>query len=149
MAQHDLTRRELLTSGVMGSVAFGGVAEAGSSPAQPDASEERHINETLKSLVTELQRPAHSMLPADMGPIGRLREQMIEFMRGTNKWPDFIDVGYGVWFLLYDWHVRFGVPPAVTRLPDNRYGLTFMFTMVVLRPEQTVGYMSLPYDKER
>jgi hypothetical protein len=74
---------------------------------------------------------------------------MTEFMKGTNKWPDFIDVGPGPWFAMYDWHVRFALQPAVVRLPDNRYGLTFMFTTLVLRPEQTPSYVGLPYDKDR
>lgn len=146
MAQHNLTRRELLASGMMSGVAFGSGDNAG---AEPDAPEEREINQTLKSLVVELQRPEHSMLPGDVGPVGQLRTAMVDFIKATNKWPDFIDVGSSVWFAIYDWHMRFNVPPAVTRLPDNRYGLTFMFTTLVLRTEQMPAYMGLPYDKER
>jgi hypothetical protein len=142
-----LTRRELLTNGVMGG-AVGAWPPGGPAPVA-DAAEEREINTTLKALVAEMQAPEHSMHPGDMHFVNRLREQMIEFMKGTNKWPDFIDVGPAPWFAIYDWHVRFRVQPAVVRLPDNRYGLTFMFTTLVLRPEQTPSYMSLPYDKER
>lgn len=150
MTQQNLTRRELLTGGVVGGATFVGVADAaGVSPQDSDVAQQREINQTLKSLVSEFQRPAHSMLPADMGFVSRLREQMIEFLRATNKWPDFIDVGYTVWFSLYDWHVRFGEAPNVVRLPDNRYALTFMFTSLVLRAEQTPSYIGMPYDKER
>lgn len=143
-----LTRRELLTNGVMGSAAFG-TWPGGDAPPAPDAAEEREINQTLKALVAEIQQPEHSNHPGDVNFVGRLRDQMMDFMRGTNKWPDFIDVGPHPWFAIYDWHVRFGVTPAVVRLPDNRYGLTFMFTTLVLRPEQVPSYISLPYDKER
>lgn len=145
--ERQVTRRELLTGGAIGGATLGGIALP--AQAQIDAPEQRQINDTLKSIVSELQKPTHSLFPADMGPVTRLREHMIEFMRGTNKWPDFIDVGYGIWFAMYDWHVRFTMQPNVTRLPDNRYGLTFMFTTLVLRTEQPSGYMSLPYDKER
>ncbi len=146
MAQHNLTRREVLTSGMMSGVSFGSRDDGGT---EPDAPEEREINETLKSLVSELKQPEHSMLPGDLGAVAHLRGQMIEFMKGANKWPDFIDVGHRAWCALYDWHVRFGVQPVVMRLPDNRYGLTFMFTTLVLRPEQPADYYGLPYDKER
>lgn len=141
-----LTRRELLTNGVMGSTALGGLS-GGEVP--PDAAEERQINQTLKSLVEEARHPKHSMLPGDVAYVGRLRDQMLEFMKGTNKWPDFIDVGAAVWFAVYDWHIRFGLQPTVVRLPENRYGLTFMFTTLVLRPEQTPSYASMPYDRDR
>jgi hypothetical protein len=141
-----LTRRELLTNGVMGSTALGGLS-GGEPPA--DAAEDRQINQTLKSLVEEVRHPKHSMYPGDVAHVGRLREQMLEFMKGTNKWPDFIDVGPNPWFAVYDWHIRFGLQPTVVRLPDNRYGLTFMFTTLVLRPEQTPSYVSMPYDRER
>lgn len=139
-----LSRRELLTSGVMSGAAFGRAEDA-----LPATEDEREINQTLKNLLTEFQRPAHSELPGEMSPVSRLREQMIEFMRGTNKWPDFIDVGYTPWFAIYDWHVRFAVQPTVVRLADGHYGLTFMFTTLVLRQEQTPSYIGLPYDKER
>ncbi len=141
-----LTRRALLTNGVMGSAGFGTLT--GGEPVA-DAAEEREINQTLKSLVAEMEGPKHSLLPGDVNHVARLRDQMMEFMKGTNKWPDFIDVGPGPWFAIYDWHVRFALQPAVVRLPDNRYGLTFMFTTLVLRPEQTPSYIGLPYDKER
>jgi hypothetical protein len=143
-----LTRRELLTNGVMGGAALGGLPGA-DADLQPDAAEERAINQTLKALVGEIQQPEHSMSPGDVPPVTRLREQMLEFMKGTNKWPDYIDVGSSPWFAVYDWHVRFRIQPSVVRLPDNRYGLTFMFTTLVLRPDQTPSYIGLGYDKER
>lgn len=142
-----VTRRELLTNGAMGGWALGLPGPGGEAPA--DAAEEREINQTLKALVTEIQHPKHSMLPGDVNFVSRLREQMLEFIKATNKWPDFIDVGPNPWFAIYDWHVRFGVQPGVVRLPDNRYGLTFMFTTLVLRPEQTPSYVGLGYDKDR
>ena len=142
-----LTRRELLTNGVMGGAILG-AGEAAGEP-EPDAAEERAINQTLKAIVSEMQLPKHSELPGDSAYVNRLREQMLEFMRGTNKWPDFIDVGPNPWFAIYDWHVRFRMQPAVVRLPDNRYGITFMFTTLVLRTEQTPSYIGLGYDKDR
>ncbi len=146
---HSFTRRELLTSGVMGGVSLGDVTQTGARMTDTDAAEQQKIIDALKAITSELQKPAHSLLPADMGQVGRLRQQMAEFLRATNKWPDFMDVGYAVWFVVYDWHVRFNIAPNVVRLPDNRYGLTFMFTTLVLRPEQTPSYIGLPYDKER
>lgn len=144
-----LTRRELLTNGVMSGAAFGALPGGLHDNPVQEAAEEREINRTLKSLLTEIQQPEHSMSPGDVSYVSRLREQMLEFMKGTNKWPDFIDVGPNTWFAIYDWHIRFAIQPAVVRLPENRYGLTFMFTTLVLRTEQTPSYIGLPYDKER
>lgn len=45
-----------------------------------------------------------------------------------------------------DWHVKKRQPINTTRLPEGRYGLVFMFTTVVLRPEQTANFIGWGYD---
>ena len=47
---------------------------------------------------------------------------------------------------VYDWHVRYQQPIEVSRV-DNRTAIRFMFTWLILRPEQADGYVGIPYDR--
>lgn len=137
-----MNRRELLTSSLMGSAALG-------EPAAQRGAENEDVVKELRTLNAEVQATRRSALAGDVSYIGLLRDQMAQFIRSTNKWPDFIDVGLGVWFTVYDWHIRFGQPLNVVRLPEGRYGLTFMFTTVVLRQDQSNTYIGMGYDNQR
>lgn len=75
-----------------------------------------------------------------------IRQQQNVFLKANQKFPDFIDAGYEVWEAVYDWHVRNRQPIVTTRLSDGRHGIVFMFTTVVLRPENTPNFLSLGYD---
>lgn len=55
--------------------------------------------------------------------IERLREQMAQFLRSNGKFPDFCDIGYDVFYGLYDWHVKNGQELSVGREPDGRYAI--------------------------
>jgi hypothetical protein len=47
---------------------------------------------------------------------------------------------------LYDWHVRYQQPIEITRV-DNRTAIRFMFTLMVLRPEQADNFVGIPFDR--
>ena len=57
-------------------------------------------------------------------------------MRSTQKYPDFIEIGIDVWDNIYDWHVVHQQPVNMTRTSDGRYAMVFMFTTLLLRPDQ-------------
>jgi hypothetical protein len=141
-----LSRRDVLTNGAMGGALFTGPTGASPEAALP---EDEEVAKALRNILGELQTTRRSALAGDIGPIGQLRDNMLQFLKSTNKWPDLIDVGANVWFTVYDWHVRFGQQPVVTRLPDGHYGMTFMFTTLVLRQEQSRDYMGVAYDRDR
>src|SRR3954469_14246251 len=45
----------------------------------------------------------------ELGPcaeIASIRQQQRVFMRATQKYPDFIEVGIDIWESVYDWHVK-------------------------------------------
>jgi len=84
--------------------------------------------------------------PGPCGAIASIRNQLSVFLKANQKYPDFIDAGIDVWTAVYDWHVRHNQPVNATRLPDGRYGLTFMFTTVVLRPDNQASFLSFGYD---
>jgi hypothetical protein len=48
---------------------------------------------------------------------------------------------------VYDWHVKNRQQLVVTRGPDGRYWLQFMFTTLIMRGEQDPNYIGIPYDK--
>jgi hypothetical protein len=141
-----LSRRDVLTNGVMGGALVGAPGGAALSPPEP---EDEQVVQALRNIASEMQNARRSTLAGDLPFIGQLRDNMVQFLKSTNKWPDLIDVGPNVWFSVYDWHVRFNQLPVVTRLPDGHYGLTFMFTTMVLRQEQSRDYIGVAYDKDR
>lgn len=143
-----LSRRDMLTNGVMGGALLG-TAEGAAAAEAAAPIDDAQVLQTLKQLISEIQQNRRSNLAGEIAYVGQLRETMLEFVKSTNKWPDMIDVGPGVFFAIYDWHVRFGQQPTVVRMPDNRYGITFMFTTLVLRQEQSRSYVGIAYDKEK
>ena len=78
--------------------------------------------------------------------VALVRNQQRTWLRTTQKYPDFIEVGLGIWEGLYDWHVRFQQPLNVSRSADGRYVMAFMFTTLVLRPELMDSYVGFGYD---
>jgi hypothetical protein len=80
--------------------------------------------------------------------IGAIRQQQRTYIRSHEKYPDFIEVGLGVWEDVYDWHVRYHLPIAATRLADGRYVLGFMFTNLILRPDQAADFVGFGFDNE-
>lgn len=48
---------------------------------------------------------------------------------------------------VYDWHVRNRQAIIATRQADNCYTIQFMFTTLVLRFENDVNFVGVPYDK--
>ena len=144
-----VSRRELITAGVAGSLtssrADGSVAAA----VEQDASREgqREIARAVGNVEDVLQ--AGLLGPSlSAGHIGKIRALMEQYLRASGKFPDYFEIGSLVFFELYDWHVRHRQQLVVTRQPDNRYMLQFMFSNMILRPEQEPNYIGNPYDKQ-
>ena len=78
--------------------------------------------------------------------IMQIRSQQRTFLKTNQKFPDFIDVGIDVWERLHDWHIKNRQPLTVLRTNDGHYGMPFMATTLLLRTEQTAGYISWGYD---
>lgn len=60
--------------------------------------------------------------------------------------PEYIDVGTDVFYEAYDWHVRHQQPLQLSRQAGSRVAIVFMFTQLVLRPEQERTFIGVPYD---
>ena len=133
-----LSRREVLAGGVVGSFA-GGPAAASHEQRQ----EERDIERSLQAI----QRSIDNAFTTTAGSVTSLRRSFELFLRSNTKFPDFCDIGIGVFYDVYDWHIRNGQQIMVTRQADNRYTIQYMFTTLILRHENEASYIGVPYDK--
>jgi hypothetical protein len=80
------------------------------------------------------------------GGVSRVRQQQRLWLKSSFKYPDFLEVGTAVWEDVYDWHVVYRQPHTAQRLSDGRYAMSFMFTTLLLRPDQAADYVGQPFD---
>jgi hypothetical protein len=106
----------------------------------------REVVSELRSIKSEMQVLTADTAMASAPLVAKLRDQMTLYLRASGKYPDCIDVGSGVFYQLYDWHVKHTQPLVVGRQPDGRYALQFMFTRFILRPESEASYIGQAYD---
>jgi hypothetical protein len=135
-----LSRREMLAGGVVGSFASGSFAA------------EQDREQTDRDVVRALQGIQRSLDSAfatatTSGSIAMLRRNFELFLRSNTKFPDFCDIGIGVFYDVYDWHIRNNQPIVVTRQADNRYTIQYMFTTLILRSEHEASFIGVAYDK--
>jgi hypothetical protein len=132
-----------LVAGLTGVLAAPALADAAPAAAE-DTSEA--AARAVDRLGTTIER---EVTPATASPaIARIREQQRTFIRANLKYPDYLEVGLSVWEQVYDWHVKFQQPVTAARLADGRYVLAFMFTNLILRPDQAPEYVGFGFDTE-
>jgi len=146
-----MTRRSLLTGGIFtglaGASAAGAAAASAPAPRAPSPQSSRAEEaKVLEQIRDELRLQRGSCSPASCGFADSIRIQQRTFLKSRGKFPDFIDVGIDVWDGMYDWFVMAGQKPEAGRMQDGRYGMTFMFTTLVLRHDMTGTYIGLGYD---
>ncbi len=145
-----VTRRELVTAGALGALSTAaGAAEADLTEVQsPDAISAdalRGIRQDIGQLRSILDEGLRGPSVGHGAP-GVVRRQFETFIRANQKYPDYCDVGLGVFTDLYDWHIKYRQPLELTRV-DGRMALRFMFTWMVLMPNQDVAFVGIPYDR--
>jgi hypothetical protein len=87
--------------------------------------------------------------PTELGEsayIARVRQAQRMHLSATQRYPAYLEVGIDVWEHVYDWHVKQRQPVDAKRLPDGRYAMVFMFTTLLLRPDQAGEFVGPPYD---
>lgn len=148
-----LSRRELMTAGVAGSlspsVPASVASEVTSTPSteqQADREGQREIARAISGLGSSFSSLLNTNSTAH-GYVGKIRDSMNTFMRGNGKFPDFMDIGINVFWDLYDWHIKNRQQLVVSRGTDGRYYMQFMFTTMLLRHEVEQNYIGIPYDK--
>ncbi len=78
--------------------------------------------------------------------IAVIRQKQVDYLKATNKFPDFIDVGPDVWFSVHDWHIKHLQQLVLGRDGSGRYTITLMTTQLVMRPDVVPSFISAPYD---
>ena len=145
-----LSRRELIAAGVAGGLSSAPTSTDTTTAAfaeQPaDREGQKDIARQLESVDSTL-RNAFLISSVAHGTIVRLRSDMETFLRGNNKFPDYVEVGVAIFWEIYDWHVRYRQEITVTRDLAGRYALRFMFTQLILRPDQDRNYVGVPTDR--
>ena len=119
-------RRTLLSTGRAAGVgALLGANPASGAAAQSDDTQNSvRIARAIDELRESLERQAQTA-PALL----RIRDQQRTFLKANHKFPDFVEVGIGIWEEIYDWHVGNQQPPTMRRaepepLPDRMSGPT-------------------------
>lgn len=135
-----LTRREWLGGSVVGA-SLGAEQRADFTDEQA-----RSITQSLQRLAAEAANANRGCDTGVCPTAAKIRDLYTQFVRASQKFPDFVDVGVQVFYEVYDWHVRNLQPLALSRLPDGRYTLGFMFTRLVLRPDVVPDFIGQPYD---
>jgi len=146
-----LTRREAVTAGVMASV--GGVAghtgEATAAAQESGGVITIEMTQTLGAIRDEIaalrRQLESSQMPTSPG-IMRIRQQQRQFLKGNTKFPDFVEVGAGVWDELIDWHVTTQRPLNIVLRGDGRYSMPFLQSVVILRVDYLDEQVGVPFD---
>jgi hypothetical protein len=138
-------RRDLVGGGLLTGLAALFMPRSANAAAAAPEHDDRAIANAIDRLRDEFVK-SQECGPGPCGAIASIRNQLSVFLKANQKYPDFIDAGVDVWTAVYDWHLRHNQPINATRLPDGRYGLTFMFTTVVLRPDNQPSFLSYGYD---
>ncbi|MBE3135083.1 MAG: hypothetical protein IMZ55_16575 [Acidobacteria bacterium] len=143
-----MTRRKLFAGGLVAGLA-GAVIPPREAEAAVDQSDSA-VN-ALRSVLEDIRKDLRSQFscsPTICQEVDMIRQEQRRFLKGSGKFPDFIDVGIDIWERLCDWHVKNQQRQTVSRMGDGRYAMTFGVTMLVLRPEMGGNYMGLGYDSK-
>jgi hypothetical protein len=104
------------------------------------------VSSSIKGLQRTVEDQFATIYTAKWHGVGRIRQQQHTWMRSTQKFPDFIEIGIDIWDNMYDWHVVHQLPVTMARTGDGRYTMVFMFTTLVLRPDQAPDYVGFAFD---
>ncbi len=143
-----ISRREVVTAGVLGTLATG--ATASPAEAVQDGPIIRAGLTEIGNQLEELRQQIQAGLVSsslDIGRVGQVKSRIEAYLKTSGKFPEFIDIGTSVFFDIYAWHVKQQQQISITRLADQRMMIQFLFTQLILRWEQDSNYISSPYDK--
>ena len=143
-----VTRREVMTTGVLGTLA-GTTPEASASSTQDDAATARVLGQ-LNSQLSTINGTLNSGLVGPglaSGFLADIRTRFTTHLRAAGKFPDFMEIGVEPFYDVYDWHVRHNQQITITRVAEQRFAIQWMFTQLILRYEQDPRYLGIPFDR--
>ena len=140
-----ISRREVMTAGVMGSLAAANpsaIAEI-----QSDVQALRDGFGKVEDALKDLRSATDALRGNSMnsGGVGNVKATIEKWAKITGRFPEFLDIGLGVFYDVYDWHVRHNQQIQITRNADNRIMIVFMFTQLIVRWENDLNYVGTPF----
>ena len=142
-------RRAVMGSGLIAGLSAAFMGEPAAAAAAAVASDDSlQISGSIDQLRKTVEGQFDQSYSSLWRGVARFRQQQRTWIRSTMKYPDFIEIGIDVWENLYDWHVTHQQPISMGRAADGHYTMTFMFTTLLLRPEQAPDYVGFPFDSE-
>jgi hypothetical protein len=106
------------------------------------------VSDSIDQLRKTVERQFANVYTNRWQGVARIREQQHTWMKSTQKYPDFIEIGIDIWDNIYDWHVVHQQPVNMTRMTDGRYSMVFMFTTLLLRPDQAADFVGYSFDAD-
>lgn len=160
-----LTRRDLVTGTALGAIATAAdraasSADSSSTPSAPatnDAPPQEVDNAALRRIAektTEMDQTLDGISGAvrsnslAFGFVPRLREAYTLYWKTHGRFPEFCEVGTSVFYDIYDWHIKNRQPVPVSRFADGRTAITFMYTQLLVRTDQSPEYIGIPFDRQ-
>lgn|SRR5690348_9131434 len=141
-----LERRNVIGGGLIAGVAglLGGTPADAAGRSEDDSGVAEAVDRLRRSVEQQFDGCALGPCPH----VDAVRQQQRTFLKSAQKYPDYIEVGIDVWESVYDWHVKHQQPVQAGRAADGRYMMLFMFTNLLLRPDQTPNYVGYGYDNK-
>jgi hypothetical protein len=124
------------------------MSPAGAEAAAAAGADLEGVSDSIDQLRRAVERQFANVYTDKWQGVARIRQQQHTWMRSTQKYPDFIEIGLDVWDNIYDWHVVHQQPVSMTRAGDGRYSMVFMFTTLLLRPDQAPDYVGFAFDAD-
>jgi hypothetical protein len=119
---------------------FSGLAALLPVPQSRNSAQDNRDDAVVAKAINDLNTTVQHALQTSP-ELARIRDQQRIFLRANQKFPDFIEVGVGVWESVVDWHIRHQQPLSVSRSAEGRYIMTVAFTTLILRPELSENYV--------
>ena len=158
-----LTRRELVTGTALGAIATASSsadsrsAPIGDTATSPGAAIQEVDNAALRTIAsktTEIDQTLDGLSGVvrsnslAFGFVPKLRDAYTLYWRTHGKFPEFCEVGTSVFYDIYDWHIKNRLPIPVSRFADGRMSITFMYTQLLVRVDQSPDYIGIPFDRQ-
>jgi len=137
-------RRDLMSGGLVAGLASMMAPAASAEAAIGDEQSTQAINRFRETVERQFEQSYSSRWRG----VTSVRQQQRTWLQATRKYPDFMEVGLNVWDNIWDWHVVYQQPLNVTRVADGRYGMSFMFTTLLLRPDVNPDFVGYAFDAD-
>ena len=144
-----ISRREVVTAGVLGTLSNAAMAAPGAGETQGDAGVQSALAQ-IQKMLSNINSSLDSGLTGpglNGGFVGDIRDKFTIHLRSSGKFPDLMEIGIDPFYDVYDWHVRHNQQIQIIRIAEQRFAIQFMFTQLVVRWEQDRRYLGQPYDR--